>query len=47
MTVKGLWENVTVVLASEFGRTLMGNSGNGRYVYSDMPRNCSFMSVPI
>ena len=26
---KGLWDDVTVICVSEFGRTLMGNTGNG------------------
>jgi hypothetical protein len=33
MISSSLWDDVTVVLVSEFARTLMGNSGDGRYVY--------------
>lgn len=29
MVASDLWNSVTVILVSEFGRTLMGNSGNG------------------
>jgi len=34
MVASDLWNSVTVILVSEFGRTLMGNSGNGRYVFA-------------
>ena len=46
MSTKGLWEDVTVVLASEFGRTLMGNSGNGRYVYFGYAKELFFDECP-
>jgi uncharacterized protein (DUF1501 family) len=32
MKNQGRWDNVTVVVVSEFGRTLMGNTGSGRLV---------------
>ena len=30
MEAQEVWEDVTVVVVSEFARTLMGNTGNGR-----------------
>jgi uncharacterized protein (DUF1501 family) len=29
---QGIWDNVAVVVVSEFARTLLGNTGNGRWV---------------
>lgn len=40
MIAQQKWEDVTVVLVSEFARTLMGNTGNGRYVFFKGSNGC-------